>query len=169
MITSSSYSQQCDIWSTGVILYVLLTARFPFFGKNEKELQNMICKHELRFEEFRISKEAVDLIKRMLDKNPAIRITATEIMGHPWLKGTRIADDKGPPNVLDMMHQWRTEMMVSGHSCPYSFTCGAPTLFVCVFHNNILPPSTKSRTHVCLQKQQSLQIYDLKGGWSSFN
>lgn len=113
MITNYTYSQQCDVWSIGIMIYLLLRGEFPFYGKTEKEVANDICKKEIPFDNFPGSKESVNLIKRMLAKNPANRLTAAEIAEHPWLMGKRISDDaSSPKTVLDMMHLWKNEMRV---------------------------------------------------------
>lgn len=50
MLTSFSYSQQCDIWSMGVILFLLLSGRYPFYSKDEEKLVKLICAAELDFD-----------------------------------------------------------------------------------------------------------------------
>lgn len=51
MVTGSKYSQQCDIWSMGVILYLLLVGRFPFFSKDEEKLAKLICFGEIDYDQ----------------------------------------------------------------------------------------------------------------------
>lgn len=112
MITNTTYSQQCDIWSIGIIAYVLLAGRFPFYGKSEKEVSTKICKDEPDFGQIKASPEAKDIISKTLEKNPAVRITAVEMIEHPWMKGEVITYDNSPNNVLDMMRMWKSQMMV---------------------------------------------------------
>lgn len=50
MLTSSSYSQQCDVWSMGVILYLLLSGHFPFYFKEEEGLVQLICGAEVDYD-----------------------------------------------------------------------------------------------------------------------
>lgn len=114
MITNYTYSHQCDVWSIGIMTYLLLSGNFPFNGKSEKEVATTICKEQPSFVNFPGSIESINLIKRMLEKNPAMRITASEIAEHPWLVGRQISEDASPHNVLDMMHLWKPEMMVLG-------------------------------------------------------
>ena len=77
------------MWSVGVILYILLSGRPPFDGSDDKEIvKNVkIGAYSLSGSEWRgISKEAVDLIKKMLTYNPTSRISAEEALNHPWIK-----------------------------------------------------------------------------------
>ena len=66
----NNYNEKCDIWSCGIIFYLLLTGNFPFFGKTENEIIEKILnpKLELNFPIFNnISEEAKDLIKKMFN------------------------------------------------------------------------------------------------------
>lgn len=130
MVTGSKYSQQCDIWSIGVILYLLLVGRFPFFSKDEDKLIRLICAAEVDYDDvdvitialiefklyfiyLKMSQEVKDLLSKMLAKNPAVRITAYEAMQHPWTTGKVMSGQNCPGNVLEMMRLWRSEMKVT--------------------------------------------------------
>ena len=79
----------CDIWSAGVTLYYMLAGVQPFKGGKIEELKEIILKGE--YEQIKdISKEANDLINKMLKLNPKDRITIEEILKHPWLKNVDI-------------------------------------------------------------------------------
>lgn len=105
---SGSYSHQCDVWAIGVIIYLLLYGVYPFFSSNEKELARKVVKDEVTYPLSKISKEAVDLIKQALKKDPAYRITSAEILESKWLAG---GSGRGN-NMMDMMKEWRDEIMV---------------------------------------------------------
>jgi calcium-dependent protein kinase len=81
------YDEKCDIWSAGVILYILLCGYPPFNGNDDDEIFESIKKRKFVFPEAEwanISKEAKDLINKMLS-DPLTRLTAEQVLGHPWL------------------------------------------------------------------------------------
>ena len=81
------YDEKCDIWSAGVILYILLCGYPPFNGNDDDEIFESIKKRKFVFpdaEWANISKEAKDLINKMLS-DPLTRLTAEQVLSHPWL------------------------------------------------------------------------------------
>ncbi|KAK6491818.1 putative serine/threonine-protein kinase irlB isoform X1 [Huso huso] len=77
-----------DMWSLGVITYMLLSGLSPFLGEDDNETLNNIlaCQWDFEGEEFgNISEEAKDFISKLLIKNKCWRISATEALKHPWL------------------------------------------------------------------------------------
>ena len=75
-----------DVWSSGVVLYTMLSGNVPFKANNLNDLQNMIITGS--FQEINgISKECNDLLHKLLQINPKKRITVEEALNHPWLKG----------------------------------------------------------------------------------
>ncbi|KAJ6238862.1 protein kinase [Anaeramoeba flamelloides] len=75
--------KKSDIWSCGVILYVLLTSELPFNEPNNIDLLKSICIGSYRIPNT-LTKIQKDLIKRMLTVDPEKRITIEEIKKHPW-------------------------------------------------------------------------------------
>lgn len=86
-VLSGLYDEKCDIWSIGVILYILLCGYPPFNGSNENEIMLGVKRGVIAFpkEEWsNISPEAIDLIKKMLNGNPKKRPSAEECLKEPW-------------------------------------------------------------------------------------
>lgn len=98
------------MWSIGVILYILLSGRPPFDGNDDREIvKNVkIGIYSLSGSEWRgISKEATDLIKKMLTYNPANRISAEEAIIHPWIK-KKVLEPNDSKATLSALQNLRT-------------------------------------------------------------
>ena len=72
-----------DIWSSGIILYLMLCKSFPFNDKNNSKLYQKILSGKFNLPNY-LSNEAKDLISKILKVNPAERIKINEIKKHPW-------------------------------------------------------------------------------------
>lgn len=84
-----SYDLSCDIWSCGVILFVLLGGYPPFYDESEPRLFDKIRRGYFTFDDpvwKEISDGAKNLIKRMLTVDPKKRPTSTEVLNDPWVK-----------------------------------------------------------------------------------
>ena len=73
-----------DIWSSGVVLYIIVSGFFPFRGNNETELRKSIISGNFP-KLIDISENLKDLLDKLLEINPEKRITIDEILKHPWL------------------------------------------------------------------------------------
>jgi len=86
-VLKGNYHHECDIWSMGVILYVLLAGFPPFQGDNAHDVFQEIsnCKYSMDMDEFKeASAEVKDLISRLLVLEPEQRPSIPEILQHRW-------------------------------------------------------------------------------------
>ena len=86
-VIQGNYTEKCDIWSMGVILYMLLCGTPPFIGRDEEETFQKILKMNININNDiwkNISNEAKDLLNHMLTHENN-RYNAKQVLSHPWL------------------------------------------------------------------------------------
>jgi len=87
-ILKGKYDKSCDMWSIGVITYVLLTGEPPFYGKNAAALFKKIatCDYEFSQDIWKtVSKEAKKFIIQTIEPNLSLRLTVEQALAHPLL------------------------------------------------------------------------------------
>ncbi|KAK6158952.1 hypothetical protein DH2020_006266 [Rehmannia glutinosa] len=83
-----SYSVEADIWSIGVITYILLCGSRPFWARTESGIFRAVLRADPNFEDMpwpSVSPHAKDFVKRLLNKDYRKRMTAAQALTHPWL------------------------------------------------------------------------------------
>ncbi|XP_076947645.1 calcium-dependent protein kinase 33-like [Bidens hawaiensis] len=96
-VLKRNYRKEIDIWSAGIMLYILLCGVPPFWAETEKGIFDAILEGEIDFESQpwpSISSSVKDLVRKMLTTDPKQRITSTQILEHPWLREGGEALDK---------------------------------------------------------------------------
>lgn len=99
-VLAGDYSSQCDIWSLGVVLYMMVFARPLFLGKTNEELFQQIKTKELNFYDSKynkISPELKNLLTKILNRDPSKRPTINSILQSPWFNST----------VMEYNQQWK--------------------------------------------------------------
>lgn len=88
VLTGKSYTRQCDVWSLGILIYLLLTNEVPYTAQNEDQLLDQLQKLDMsalvRGLDF-ISISAQDCLMRVLQPDPAYRYSASELLLDPWI------------------------------------------------------------------------------------
>ncbi|XP_049383204.1 calcium-dependent protein kinase 2-like isoform X2 [Solanum stenotomum] len=105
-----SYGKEADVWSAGVILYILLSGVPPFWDETEKGIFHAILQGEIDFHSDpwpSISNSAKDLVRKMLTQDAKSRITSAEVLEHPWLQSGEASDKPIDSAVLSRMKQFR--------------------------------------------------------------
>eukprot|EP01018_Ginkgo_biloba_P015765 Gb_38179 [translate_table: standard] len=96
-VLKRNYGPEVDVWSAGVILYILLCGVPPFWAESEQGVAQAILRGLLDFKRDpwpKISENAKNLVRQMLEPDPKLRLTAQQVLEHPWLQNAKKA-----PNV----------------------------------------------------------------------
>ncbi|KAG0463472.1 hypothetical protein HPP92_019541 [Vanilla planifolia] len=96
-VLKKRYGPEADIWSVGVIIYILLSGVPPFWAETEQGIFDEVLHGDLDFESDpwpNISESAKDLVKKMLVRHPEGRLTAHEVLCHPWVQIDGVAPDQ---------------------------------------------------------------------------
>ncbi|GMH10235.1 hypothetical protein Nepgr_012076 [Nepenthes gracilis] len=105
------YGSEADVWSAGVIVYILLSGVPPFWAENEQGIFEQVLHGDLDFSSDpwpSISESAKDLVKRMLVRDFRKRLTAHEVLCHPWVQVDGVAPDRPLDSaVLSRLKQFR--------------------------------------------------------------
>ncbi|THU55826.1 hypothetical protein C4D60_Mb11t10710 [Musa balbisiana] len=96
-VLKRNYGPEVDVWSAGVILYILLCGVPPFWAESEQGVAQAILRSVIDFKREpwpKVSDSAKDLVRHMLDPDPKQRFTAQQVIDHSWLQNATKA-----PNV----------------------------------------------------------------------
>mmetsp|Transcript_87708 Transcript_87708/g.183365 ORF Transcript_87708/g.183365 Transcript_87708/m.183365 type:complete len:583 (-) Transcript_87708:334-2082(-) len=92
VLNKPTYSEKCDLWSCGCMLFIMLAGYAPFHGKTESETLKMVRSAPLDFRADywnKVSKEAVDLVQSLIQRDIKKRLTAAQALSHPWMQSTK--------------------------------------------------------------------------------
>jgi calcium-dependent protein kinase len=111
-VLNENYGSQCDLWSVGVIAFVLLSGTMPFYGTREKKVDNIIRgDYQMKPEVWNsLSCKSKSFVQGLLCSDPKIRLDAKRALAHPWIKEHRgdNAPTPPPPHVIDALSSWKS-------------------------------------------------------------
>jgi len=88
--------KKSDMWTIGVIAFVLLTGRPPFYGRDNKEILRKIIRAKIVWpKSSKLSISAKDFVQKLITKEPKYRLSAVEALEHRWLRGGAATEDLG--------------------------------------------------------------------------
>ena len=131
-----NYTDKCDVWSCGIIMYILLTGQPPFNGDSDELIMRKILDGKYDLDKYPwpiISNEAKDLLKKLLEFDTCKRITAEEALNHPWFNCKKVKSEdnegifkvKNPNKLLNNLMNFKNDNILRS------------TVFAYLVHNNI--------------------------------
>jgi serine/threonine protein kinase len=92
IIRGEYYNAKCDIWSAGIILYLMIAGEFPFYGRNIQHLFNEILKSNPEYPDF-FSEDLKHFLKQIFQNDTKERVSFPFIKHHKWLYDLKIKSD----------------------------------------------------------------------------
>lgn len=108
-VLRKSYTSQCDMWSVGVIAFILLAGSMPFYGSEATQMENIMNgRYKFKPEKWNsVSKAARDFVQKLLQVNPEARLTARKALEHVWIvRRYQLAKKEIDPSVVDALRQF---------------------------------------------------------------
>jgi len=118
VIMGNGYGKECDMWSLGVMLYVLLTGYYPFYSSDRRRLYSKITRCSYKWPSNggeSVDARAKDLVASLLVVDHRKRLTADEVLQHPWLTlpRTKTKESKARENIRKMRAKMRLRKTVN--------------------------------------------------------
>jgi len=115
-VLQGKYDHMCDLWSVGVIMYILLCGYPPFYGRTDHEVLSKVRRGKFVFEDKdwgRVSADAKHFIRMLLQMSPKDRYTAPKALNHKWIVHTAprasAAPIKANPTLVDNLRSFRSQ------------------------------------------------------------
>lgn len=119
VVKKEKYGQPVDMWAVGVLLYIMLSGKMPFYGRDDNACLRMIAsgKYSMPDREWAsISPVAKSLVKGLLQLNPDKRLTANGALHHPWLADPTALSSAPINNDLSGIHSRRRKFRTIVHA-----------------------------------------------------
>jgi len=119
-VLEKSYSSQCDLWSLGVIVFILLAGYMPFSGSEAVQTRNISeGKYKMKPERWKnVSEDATSFVKALLQVDPKKRLTCQQALDHHWIANRHTLQSKAEvsPEIVDALRQF-------GHATKFKRAC----------------------------------------------
>eukprot|EP00798_Chlamydomonas_sp_ICE-L_P004948 gene4948-34724_t len=146
-VLKRQYGKEADIWSCGVILYIMLCGFPPFHGESTQLIFRNIMSSPLDLKANpwpKISDAGKDCVKRMLTRDPKKRLTADQVLQHPWMRENGVAvDEPMVPEVLKRLRNFtglttlkKEALKVIARSLPPAELRGVREMFEAIDEDN---------------------------------
>lgn len=108
-VLKGSYTEVADLWSLGVIMYILLSGEPPFYGDTPSQIMRKVREgvYSMDQQSWRfVSEQGKDLVQKLMDPDPVTRITLEEALAHPWWSVAAYSTDPLSPTLLDSIRSF---------------------------------------------------------------
>jgi len=107
-VLKKSYTSQCDMWSLGVIAFIIISGYMPFSGSEAKQTKHISeGTYKMKPERWdSVSENAKAFVKALLQVDPSKRLTAAQALDHPWIVERHASGDDVDAEVVDALRQF---------------------------------------------------------------
>jgi len=109
ILKKSGYGEKCDLWSMGVIVFILLMGYQPFLDNDQGSVDVLIKSGKYHKEEnqwARLSENAKDFISKLLCVDAKDRLSATEALRHPWIENRKANNDSVDDSIVSSLKSY---------------------------------------------------------------
>mmetsp|Transcript_4084 Transcript_4084/g.7314 ORF Transcript_4084/g.7314 Transcript_4084/m.7314 type:complete len:498 (-) Transcript_4084:113-1606(-) len=100
-LIGQKYNHLADVWAFGILLYLLMYGHYPYDAKHPRDIMVKILTEPIQWQtKAKLSKDALNFLKRLLEHNPKKRMTAKEALEHPWMRLADAQDTKQEDSLL---------------------------------------------------------------------
>ncbi|KAK8861080.1 hypothetical protein M9Y10_012775 [Tritrichomonas musculus] len=168
MILRNPYTISADIWSSGILLFAIIAGHLPFDDENVQRLLHKIVYSDVSYPSF-MSAQLVDLLSKMLCKDPNNRITLEKIKEHPWfspaeysalqafVKSNRYQTANVNPNDWEIINQM-TSLGVECHDLHQSLLNGEFNEKIALYRILLREKMVESMKDIMVKVQQQAQV-----------